>query len=218
MAIWRETLARAVDLRPEHLSLYSLTVESGTLFHRRAEQGRLPLPDEDLVADMYELASETLAGAGYAQYEVSNWAVSPELRCQHNLGYWRNLPYLGVGPGAHSWFGGRRYVGTLSPRHWAAQVLADEPAVFGVEEIGPELELGETMMLGLRLNEGVDLTEVSARFGIDAAARFAGPIEECAALGLTELVGSRVRLTDRARLLGNEVFRRFLESATPPGR
>jgi oxygen-independent coproporphyrinogen-3 oxidase len=218
MPSWQETLARAVDLRPEHLSLYSLTVEPGTLFHRRAEQGRLPLPDEDLVADMYELASETLEGAGYVQYEVSNWALSPELRCQHNLGYWRNLPYVGVGPGAHSWFGGRRYVGTLSPRAWASQVLAGEPAVFDVEEIDADLELGETMMLGLRLTDGVDLAELSARFGLDVAARFVDPIGECAALGLIELVGRRLRLTRRARLLGNEVFRRFLESATRRGK
>src|SRR5262245_9239984 len=212
LSIWRETLARALELRPEHLSLYALTVEPGTLFHRRAEQGRLPLPDADLVADMYELASERLRAAGYEQYEISNWALAPEHRCQHNLGYWHNRPYLGVGPGAHSWFGGRRYVETLSPRAWAEQIDRGESPVFGVEEIGPELELAETAMLGLRLNEGIDLTSLSSRFGVDVASRFAEPIRETGALGLTELHEGRLRLTDRARLLGNEVFRRFLEA------
>jgi oxygen-independent coproporphyrinogen-3 oxidase len=213
LAVWRQTLDRALELRPEHLSLYALTVEPGTLFHRRAQQGLLPLPDEDLVADMYELASEQLEAAGYEQYEISNWALAPEHRCQHNLGYWHNLPYLGVGPGAHSWFGGRRYVDTLSPRAWVEQIGRGEPPVFGVEEIGGELELAETLMLGLRLTEGIDLAALSVRFGLDLAARFAAPIQETRELGLTELRNGRLRLTGWARLLGNEVFRRFLEAA-----
>jgi oxygen-independent coproporphyrinogen-3 oxidase len=212
LAIWRQTLQRALELRPEHLSLYALTVEPGTLFHRRAQRGLLPLPDEDLVADMYELASEQLESAGYEQYEISNWALGPSHRCQHNLGYWQNRPYLGVGPGAHSWFGGRRYVDTLSPRGWVEQIGRGESPVFGVEEIGPELELAETLMLGLRLSEGVDLAALSERFGLDVAARFDATIRETCQLGLTELRDGRLRLTRPARLLGNEVFRRFLEA------
>lgn len=207
---WRDTLERAVELAPEHLSLYSLTVEPGTLFFRRAEQGRLPLPDEDLVADMYGVADELLAAAGYEQYEISNWSRGPAHRCQHNLGYWRNLPYIGVGPGAHSWFGGERYVDTLSPAAWARQIALGESPIAEREAIAPELELRETVMLGLRLVEGVDLDELSARFGVDARRRFAAPIQETRGLGLLEVEGSRIRLSRRARLLGNEVFRRFL--------
>jgi oxygen-independent coproporphyrinogen-3 oxidase len=212
LATWRETLGRALELRPEHLSLYALTVEPGTLFFRRAERGRLPLPDEDLVADMYELADELLAAAGYGQYEISNWALAPEHRCQHNIGYWRNLEYLGVGPGAHSWYGGERYVDTPSPVQWAAQVERGESPICQREPIPPELALGETVMLGLRLVEGLDLDELSARFGVDARARYAEPLRETRELGLVELCGPRVRLAKRARLLGNEVFRRFLLS------
>ncbi|SRR5581483_10356807 len=207
---WRETLERALDLRPEHLSLYALTVEPGTVFFRRAERGQLPLPDEDLVADMYELAVDLLAGAGYEQYEISNWALGATHRCQHNLGYWHNLDYVGVGPGAHSWFRGERHVNTLSPVQWAAQVERGEAPVCQREQIPPGLALGETMMLGLRLVDGIDLDAVSARFGVDVRQRYAGPIDETRALALTELCGSRLRLTKRARLLGNEVFRRFL--------
>jgi len=215
MPIWLTTVDRAVELRPAHLSLYALTVEPGTFFHRRHERGDLPLPDEDLVADMYDLASERLAAAGYEQYEISNWALAPEYRCQHNLGYWGNLEYLGVGPGAHSWFGGYRYVDTLSPVQWAKALESGRSPVCSAEPITPELELGETMMLGLRLLDGVDLECVSERFGVDARSLFAFPIRETLELGLTEWRSGRLRLTERARLLGNEVFGRFLAVAEP---
>ena len=210
---WRDTLTRAVELAPEHLSLYSLTVEPGTLFFRRAEQGRLPLPDEDLVADMYELADDVLTAAGYEQYEISNWSRGHEHRCQHNLGYWRNLDYLGVGPGAHSWFGGERYVDTRSPIAWAKQIADGASPIAEREQIPDDLQLGETVMLGLRLMEGIDLDALSMRFGTDARARFAEPIRETIELGLLVEDGSRIRLSSRARLLGNEVFRRFLTAA-----
>lgn len=215
IAVWRDTLERALDLRPEHMSLYALTVEPGTLFHRRAERGQLPLPDEDLVADMYELAAEMLAAPGYEQYEISNWALGPEHRCQHNLGYWRNHEYLGVGPGAHSWFGGYRYVDVLSPVQWASRIAAGHSPVISAEQIPPDLQLGETMMLGLRLAEGVDLAETSERFGVDVRSYFGLPIRETLQLGLVEWHDGRLRLTRRARLLGNEVFRRFLEVTQP---
>src|SRR5581483_9901078 len=133
-------------------------------------------------------------------------------RCQHNLGYWHNLDYVGVGPGAHSWFRGERYVDTLSPVQWAAQVQRGEAPICQREVITPDLAIGETVMLGLRLMEGLDLDALSERFGLDAWARYAAPIEETCQLGLVELCDSRLRLTRPARLLGNEVFRRFLIS------
>jgi oxygen-independent coproporphyrinogen-3 oxidase len=213
LSIWRETVERALELRPEHLSLYSLTVEPGTLFFRRYERDDLPLPDEDLVADMYELASELLEGAGYEQYEISNWCLAPRYRCEHNLGYWRNLEYLGVGPGAHSWFGGSRYVDLLSPVQWTRAIEAGQSPVCSAERVPLQVELGETMMLGLRLMDGVDFDDISQRFGVDARFLFASTIRETMELGLVEWQGRRLRLTPRARLLGNEVFGRFLEAA-----
>ncbi len=97
---WQESLRRAVALAPEHLSLYALTIENGTPFGRWATRGLLPMPDPDLAADMYEAASDYLAGQGYYQYEISNWS-KPGFQCRHNLQYWRNQPYLGFGAGAH---------------------------------------------------------------------------------------------------------------------
>ena len=212
LAIWRDTLERAIALRPEHLSLYSLTVESGTVFHRRHERGMLPLPDEDLVADMYEMATEELTRAGYQQYEISNWSIGPRHQCQHNLGYWNNLDYLGLGPGAHSWFGGKRYVETLSPVAWASQIAANVPPILQIETLTLGETIGETLMLGLRLIEGIDLSPLSRRFGVDLALALRDPIEETTNLGLLQVDGSRIQLTPRARLIGNEVFRRFLEA------
>jgi oxygen-independent coproporphyrinogen-3 oxidase len=217
LSVWGETVDRALELRPEHLSLYALTVEPGTLFFRRHEQGDLPLPDEDLVADMYELASERLEAAGYRQYEISNWSLGQRFQCQHNLGYWRNREYLGVGPGAHSWFGRVRYVDLPSPVQWAKAIAAGGSPVASAERVPIEVELGETLMLGLRLTEGIDFDDVSRRFGIEARARFAAVVDETRSLGLTEWDGPRLRLTRRARLLGNEVFGRFLDDAETEG-
>lgn len=212
LAIWRETLERAIALRPEHLSLYSLTVESGTVFHKRHERGMLPLPDEDLVADMYDMATEELTRAGYQQYEISNWSLGAGHQCQHNLGYWNNLDYLGVGPGAHSWFGGKRYVETLSPAGWASQIAANAPPIPQSESLSLGESIGETLMLGLRLIDGIDLSDLSRRFGVDLATTLQSSIDETRDLGLLEVDGTRIRLTARARLIGNEVFRRFLEA------
>ncbi len=212
MTIWHETLRRAIGLRPEHISLYALTVESGTIFHRRHERGQLPLPDEDLVADMYDLATEELTRAGYQQYEISNWSIGEHHRCQHNLGYWNNLEYVGIGPGAHSWFGGKRYIETLSPAGWASEIAMDLPPIQSIETLSTGDTIGETLMLGLRLIDGIDLNALSRRFSMDLAFALRKPIAETHELGLLEVNGARLRLTPRARLIGNEVFRRFLEA------
>lgn len=108
LATWEETLDQALALRPPHLSLYSLIVEDGTPLQRWVDMGRVEPVGEDLAADMYDLAAARLAEAGYLQYEISNWAL-PGHACQHNLTYWQNLPYLGLGAGAHSWYAGHRY-------------------------------------------------------------------------------------------------------------
>ncbi|MGH2487702.1 MAG: coproporphyrinogen-III oxidase family protein, partial [Ktedonobacterales bacterium] len=238
LAVWDDTLARALDLGPDHLSLYSLIVEEGTPLHRWVAQGRVRPADDDLAADMYEQAARRLAAGGYEQYEISNWA-RPGHRCQHNLTYWRNLPYIGLGAGAHGWFAGRRYsearpvrgycerveravaqardAGAASATSGQTQALP-AGAVVEDEAIGREGEMAETAMLGLRLVEGLDLAAWAARFGEPFLARFGPRLAEVEAAGLLERIpvpGSehgdgRIRLTERGRLLGNEVFERVL--------
>ena len=118
---WRDTVEQVTSWGPEHLSLYCLTLEEGTPMHRQVRDGGLPKPDEDLAADMYSHARSALAEAGYHHYEVSNWC-RPGHESRHNIGYWRNLPYLGVGPGAHSSLAGYRFWQVSSPRQYIASV------------------------------------------------------------------------------------------------
>jgi oxygen-independent coproporphyrinogen III oxidase len=220
---WADTLDRAIALAPEHLSLYSLIVEEGTPLYRWVADGRVRPVEDDLAADMYELAMERLAAAGYLQYEISNWST-PGHACQHNLTYWRNLPYIGLGAGAHGWYGGRRYSEARPIREYLQLVEAtcadeDEPleavalpagAVVECEAIAPELELAETAMVGLRLVEGLSLPDFAARFGCTFDEALGARVADVRALGLLEERDGHLRLTQRGRLLGNEVFERVL--------
>ena len=224
LAQWQETLTETLTLRPEHLSLYCLTLEEGTPLKTWVGQGKLAEPDPDLAADMYLLGDELADRAGYEHYEISNWAL-PWRSCRHNLTYWRNQPYLGIGPGAHSYLEGQRFANLRSPQQYIQRVrrwsqrpddllsvsaLRQYGAVDMVEAIDPRLEMAETMMLGLRLAEGVSNKEFRQRFGIGIRESYGTQIEELEQLGLLCWQGHRLRLTSRGHLLGNEVFQRFL--------
>ncbi|MGD8794750.1 MAG: radical SAM family heme chaperone HemW [Anaerolineae bacterium] len=211
LASWRLSLQRALDLAPEHLSLYALSVEAGTPLAAAIGRGALPGPDPDLVADMYELAEEACATAGYRHYEISNWARRDDLRCEHNLIYWRNEDYIGLGAGAHSWARGQRWSNTRSPQAYTELLSRGASPVAAQEAISQELEMGETMMMGLRLvDEGVSLARFRQRFGIDLRQKYAAQIEELAGLSLLEIDEGRIRLSSRGHLLANQVFYRFL--------
>ena len=215
---WRRTLDQAIALGPEHLSLYSLTVEADTPLAAWVARGQISEPDPDLAADLYDIACERLARAGYHQYEISNWARGPigddglpGFACRHNLVYWRNGPYLGFGPGAHSSFGGRRWSVPLKVDDYIQAVTADAELVDYQEDIPNALEMGETMMLGLRLVEvGVERSTFRRRFGVDVTQVYPAEVARLQAAGLLEVSPERVRLTPRAKLLGNEVFAAFL--------
>lgn len=228
MEQWQKTLSSLIELTPEHISLYALTIEEGTPMHRWAAEGKIPEPDSDLAADMYQHAREVLAEAGYHHYEISNWSL-PDRACEHNLVYWENGPYLGVGPGAHSRLGDYRFWTVLSPRDyntkaatWAdsgVQPLADLvetalqgiPTLGGWEHLSLETTCSETMFLGLRLLDGLNLSEASAIAGTDLAKKFQTPIQECLNLGLLEQDGDCLKLTMQTYLVANQVFTRFLE-------
>lgn len=210
-AVWQRTLQQALALRPEHLSLYSLTIEEGTPFGEQAAAGYLSQPDPDLAADLYELADALLAAAGYRQYEISNWALDAGLACRHNLTYWRNESYLGFGPGAHSSEHGQRWATVRSVAGYIEQVQRGGSTLEFVEPIGERLAMGETMMLGLRLvQEGVADAAFQAQYGRALETVFGAEINELVGLGLLERLPDRVRLTRPARLVGNQVFAHFL--------
>ncbi|MDO8750035.1 MAG: radical SAM family heme chaperone HemW [Dehalococcoidia bacterium] len=224
LAQWRSTLTDTLHLAPEHISMYCLTLEEGTPLDAWVRQGKVPEPDPDLAADMYLLAEDLAGGAGYEHYEISNWAM-PGRACRHNLIYWRNQPYLGVGPGAHSYMGGYRFANLKSPRQYIQRVnqwadkgamplsladLRDGGPLDTVDAIDAPTEMGETMIMGLRLGQGVSEAGFQERFGVGLRERYGPQIDELEQLGLLEWRQSWLRLTPRGRLLGNEVFQRFL--------
>lgn len=219
LARWQKMLEEAISLSPDHFSLYPLTLEETTPLCHAVEAGAVPAPDPDVAADMYTWAEERLGAAGYAHYELSNWAW-PGKACRHNLTYWRNLPYLGMGAGAHSSIGDYRLANMSLPADYISSLRAGRLPREPNEEISRAGRLSETAILGLRLQEGIDLNELQDRFGLDAAKVYRPEIEEVTRLGLVEQDGRRLRLTARGRLLGNEVFLRFLPkggSARPEG-
>jgi oxygen-independent coproporphyrinogen-3 oxidase len=223
---WQASLERAIALAPDHMSLYALTVEEGTKLAYDIEHGSVSEPDGDAQAEMYEWSQGRMAAAGYRQYEISNWSL-PGQECRHNLVYWRNCDWLGLGAGAHSHLAGTRFADVYSPRRYVELVREAESAgppepgelpallrsmrqVTYVEEPRPELARADTLIMGLRLNEGVSLSDFRRRFGPGAADPYAAAFEEFASLGLLERANGRIRLTERGRLLANEVFVRLL--------
>ena len=228
-ADWQATLDQALALAPEHLSLYSLIVEPETPLFHWVESGRVAAPDDDMAATFYEMALAQLDAAGYLHYEVSNWArqtahdsmhtVTPHLACRHNLIYWRNEEYLGIGPGAHSHlhlveaehrverrWGNRKPVAGYNRRVQAGETVAEFS-----EEIAPRLAMAESMIVGLRLvREGVPLDHFRAQHGAAPTAIFGGELNQLQEAGLLVVDAERVRLTRRGLLMGNQVFMKFL--------
>ncbi len=223
---WQATVKLILGLRPDHLSLYALTVEHGTPFGRWAQRGLLSVPDPDAAADMYEWAGEALEAAGFEQYEISNWA-KPGRQCRHNLQYWRGQPYLGFGAGAHGCANGLRisnvlriktYIERLHPDYQIPNYLSPNssfplsPATASQTKISMRVEMQETMMTGLRLTrEGVSAEDFADRFGVQMRDVFGKEIDELIGLLLLEWAGPVLRLTKRGRLLGNQVFMRFVD-------
>ena len=236
---WQATVKLVVGLKPEHLSLYALTLEHGTPFGRWAAQGLLPLPDPALAAEMYEWSSDFLEENGFCQYEISNWAKNltglkdlsgfDSYESQHNLQYWRNLPYLGFGAGAHGYADSTRYSNVLRIQTYIDRLSKESakasfplsPAAVSKHLVGREEAMQEHMMMGLRLtHEGVDRQLFKERFGVDLRDFFSKEIDELMNYGLLEWVEKEtsdvsktsevLRLTKKARLLGNQVFSRFV--------
>jgi len=218
LASWEHSLQEAIDLQPEHVSLYALGLEEGTPMEAWVRRGKLPIPDDDLAADMYDLATERLAVAGFEQYEISNWGRAGRFS-QHNLQYWRNLPYVGLGPGAHGFAGGVRYATILSPQRYIRSMQNTDgnhtfprtPATDTAETVGQAQEIAETLMMSLRLtSEGVDLEGFQRRFGINLFDIHGDTLHRFVEQGLLQITDNRIRLTTEGRLLSNIVFRELV--------
>ncbi len=219
---WQTNLERALSLAPDHLSLYALTLEEGTPMTRDVERGRQRGPDLDLQADMFEWSLERMARDGFSHYEISNWS-RPGRECRHNLVYWHNGDWLGLGAGAHSHLYSERFADAASPRryielvHEAAEAAQSGPSPLDAmsqvvmrEAPDVEREMSETAFLALRLRQGLEIASFQSRFGVDFMRVFGRAVEETMALGLIEQVDGWLRVRDEAVLLGDEAFVRFL--------
>ena len=211
MGHWQETLEKAVALHPEHLSLYSLIIEEGTPFYSWVRKGSITPGDEDLCADMYEYADDFLHSAGYENYEISNWAL-PGHQSRHNLTYWQNLPYFGMGAGAYSSFGRRRFSDVRDPNEYIRILKTGQipENVAETEQVGRAQEMSETAFLALRTAQGLHLPTFEQRFAEPFTNFVGNRLQYVAEAGLLEQENGWLRLSKRGRLLGNEVFLRLL--------
>jgi oxygen-independent coproporphyrinogen-3 oxidase len=208
-AIWRRDLAQAIDLGPEHLSLYALGVEAGTTFAAELSAGRLELPGEPEELEMLASAGELTAGAGYERYEISNFALAGH-HCRHNLDCWSLCEYRGFGAGSHSFLRSPeplRLANTPDIDEYVLRIASGADAVAMREEPSPRQFAGEALMLGLRTIEGVDETAFTLAHGAPPAALF----PEATALGAEKVwltsASGRLRLTETGILFSNEIFR-----------
>ncbi|NMB61008.1 MAG: radical SAM family heme chaperone HemW [Chloroflexi bacterium] len=226
LADWQDSVKKALELQPTHLSLYALTIEEDTPLATAIQRGTLPAMDDDLAADMYEWVMDFLGTQGFQQYEISNWAKQEDgydHRCQHNLLYWRNSSYLGLGVAAHSHLHGWRWANPLSITEYLNAIAAvdnHDKLVFPfpwMEEghaLTPADEMGESAMLGLRLvEEGLRADLFYEKFEKSLFDVYEEQIAELVHLGLLEVIEEvprAIRLTRRGKLVGNQVFQRFL--------
>ncbi|MCU1507667.1 MAG: coproporphyrinogen oxidase [Microbacteriaceae bacterium] len=202
---WRASLEHAIAQKPDHLSAYSLIVEVGTKLARQIARGEVAEPDEDLQADMYELADALLTEAGYEWYEVSNWASSPDHASRHNLAYWQGQDWWGIGPGAHSHVGGVRWWNVKHPAAYAERIAAGQSPGAGREELDDETRRIERVLLRTRIRSGLDIAELTT----DGRLAVAGLIADGLIDGRAAIRGV-VELTMRGRLLADAVVRRLL--------
>lgn len=206
LADWRTSLLEALSCGPDHISAYALIVEEGTRMAVQVRRGELPAPDPDDAADKYELADELLTGAGMGWYEVSNWSTSPTTVCRHNIGYWRGGDWWGFGPGAHSHVGGVRWWNVKHPRAYAQRLAAQQTPAAGREILTEDQVYDESILLGVRLAEGLLIERLRPEGRRSVAGLLAdGLVQERAALR-----EERVVLTLRGRLLADAVVRRLV--------
>lgn len=202
---WKKILGQTMELKPEHISMYELTLEPGTPLASAVDRGEISLPDEDAVMEMMEITRETISHSPFKRYEISNYA-RPGFRCRHNLNYWNNGSYLGIGPGAVSAFEGKRW----STREDLAQFLdatKTPRSIEGEEEVlNHEAYFRETVVIGLRLTDGIDLKKLHDRFSIDPMTYYDKTLTHLIAQKLLKLEGWNLSLTKHGLALANTVM------------
>ena len=214
---WEDDIETAIKLNPEHISTYNLTIEEGIQFKRELSQGRLKLPDEDRQVEMYDRGIGLLTGAGYEHYEISNFAKNGK-KCVHNQIYWQNEEYLGIGAVAYSYINGERRWNLKNPMEYIKRIQGVRDSrvqgVFNVIEGRERLEekdiMGETIMMWLRMIEGINLQAFKRRFGVEIKSTFSDVISKHLSNNLIIFDNGNLKLTHKGLLFYNDVAAEFL--------
>jgi oxygen-independent coproporphyrinogen-3 oxidase len=202
---WQETLARACDLGPDHLSIYELTIEEGSVFAQMKQQGKLSLPGEEQVLEMMAVTLEETAKNGLYRYEISSYA-RPGKECRHNINYWQNGPYIGIGAGAVSCLSGRRFRGIADIDEYCLRIETGQSPYVEMEELDTASRFRETVIMGLRMTAGVSIPELAERFGIEPVEYYGETIRHLQDSGLVVVEEEHLRLTDTGLRLANRVM------------
>jgi oxygen-independent coproporphyrinogen-3 oxidase len=206
---WQQTLDQALDVTPKHLSMYELTVEEGTPFFNQAGQGQWSLPHEDEVLDMMAAIETAIGLSPLKRYEISNYAV-PGRESRHNLNYWHNGLYLGLGPGAVSAFGGLRRAAVTDFAAYCRLVAEGQSVWPEVEQLDVESTFRETVIMGLRMLGGVSLATLQHRFGIDPVHYYGRVLQQLLDQELVVLAEGHLALTRKGLPLANQVMARLV--------
>lgn len=204
------TLKKAVSLKPDHLSLYNLTIKPGTEYYKKYKGNKLKLPTEDEEYDMYKWAINFLEESGFEHYEIANFARHYK-RSMHNLIYWQNKPYLGIGAGAYSFIKGYRYMNYENPARYTKEIMSGKLPVDNGEKLSLRKRMIETIILGLRTKDGVGYQKFKIRFKVDINNIFHKQINKLVNLGLLKKNDFKIKLTKRGIFLANTVFREFVD-------
>lgn len=199
---WQNSLTKGVEIAPTHISIYDLTIEPGTVFGRYYQAGDHPLPGDEITVKMYELGQEMLMGAGYEHYEISNYA-KPGHQCKHNRVYWQNLAYYGFGMGATSYVEGKRF--SRPRRIQEYYQWLNNGAIIDAKVIYVDEELLETIMLGMRLAEGLSLGVLAEKFGHQRVEKIQKCLQTYVIPGWVKLTTDRLCLTDPQGFLFSNV-------------
>lgn len=206
---WQSCLEKVVRLYPDHISAYNLQLEEGTPLFDMVNKGFLEPCSEDLEADMYQNLIEMLSVSGYVHYEISNFALRGRF-CRHNLRYWQNRSFLGLGPAAHSFLDGRRFSNEPDVDRYMEKLMEGYLPVSWEKKLDVRTEMSETVFMGLRLIEGLDKDEFRKRFGEKVNEVFESEIERLIEMGLLKNLENRICLTAKGLMLGNIVFMQFV--------
>ena len=225
---WIQTLEVVPTIPIQHISMYCLTIEKNTPMFHQVNQGVLQMPDQDLAAEMYEIATDFMKQENFRNYEISNWAKNNKI-CEHNLAYWKNQQFIGIGPGAHSLLSSYRFSNIESPKKYIQKLKSNPdfektqnnkqtdkdkfltiPTTENYEKQDIKTKMSDTMIMGLRLDSGINLDEFEEKFQIKIEKIFPGKIDNLISENLINKKNNQIKLSDKGKLLGNEVFINFL--------